>query len=448
MHTMRRKTKIFLTLAILFLLAGSYFLILKTAPKNASYFPILLVLVGLDILLWNSIRPLLKRSVRAFRILFPILYWSPAVILLLSLLASSFFNSYDPSSPAIIYLMGFVFVMYVSKLMPGLLVMLMGGIGHLIRIARRILHPKETDRTLTGKGLRIVYYTGYGIGVIMLAVLTMGMILWGYDFRVVERHLSIYDLPDAFRGIRIVQISDIHLGSWPSEKKLETVVSLINGLSPDLVLYTGDLVNSRSKEADPYESILRKIKAELGIYTILGNHDYGDYVTWDSPKAKEDNLMDLYSYYDELGWELLCNSYDIIHLNEDSLAIAGAENWSAYNRFVSRGDLDKTMDGLSNTSMVILLSHDPSHWEEEVIPKYPGIDLTLTGHTHGFQFGIETKHLKWSPVQWLYEEWAGLYEHVQPDGRKQYMYVNRGLGVIGYPGRVGIKPEITLFVLE
>jgi hypothetical protein len=445
---MRRKTKIFLIIAALLLLAGSYFLILKTAPKNASYFPILLILAGLDIALWNSIRTLLKRSVRAFRIPFSILYWSPATILLLSLLASWLFESYNASSPVIIYLMGFVFIMYVSKLVPGLLVLFTSATGLLIRLTRRIIRPKDADRPLTVKGLRIFNYTGYGIGVIMLGLLTLGIAVWGYDFRIVEHHLSIHDLPDAFRGIRIVQISDMHLGSWPSEKKLETVVLLVNDLTPDLVLFTGDLVNSRTVEADPYRSVLKKINAELGVYTILGNHDYGDYASWDSPELKQKNMTDLYSYFDEIGWKLLCNSHDIIHLDGDSMAVAGVENWSIYDRFECRGDLDKTMKGLSNTPMIILMTHDPSHWEKAVISEYPGIDLTLTGHTHGFQFGIETSHLKWSPVQWLYDEWAGLYEYTQAGGQKQYMYVNRGLGAIGYPGRVGIKPEITLFVLN
>ena len=445
---MNRRTKFFLSVSIVILLAGSYFLIHKTAPKNTSYFPILLLLAGLDIALWRSFRTLLKRSAKAFRIPFSILWWSPAVILVLSLLVSSFLQGYNPSSPVVIYLMGFVFIMYASRLVPGLLVLLTSVTGMLIRLTQRMIGRKETGHALTFKGLRIVNYAGYGTGAVILVLLTLGMVRWGYDFRIVEHHLTMEDLPEAFRGIRIVQISDIHLGSWPSDAKLETVVSLVNGLAPDLVLFTGDLVNARTGEADPHKSVLKKIKAKLGIYTILGNHDYGDYASWESPEAREKNMKELFSFYDELGWKLLRNCHDIIHLGGDSLVVAGAENWSIYNRFERRGDLDKTMEGASNSAMVILMTHDPSHWEEEVVSKYPGIDLTLTGHTHGFQFGIETRYLKWSPVQWLYEEWAGMYEHHQKGGNTQFMYVNRGLGAIGYPGRVGIRPEITLFVLN
>ena len=282
----------------------------------------------------------------------------------------------------------------------------------------------------------------------MFGLLTLGMVLWGYDFRIVEHRLSLADLPDAFEGFRIVQISDLHLGTWPSEKKLEEVITTVNGLSPDLVLFTGDLVNSRTSEAAPFRSTLKGIHARYPVYAILGNHDYGDYAAWDSPEAKEQNMKELFSFFEEVGWKVLSNAHDIIRLDGDSIVIAGVDNWSVYNRFEKKGNLPKAMDGVSNASMVILMTHDPTHWENEVITSFPEIDLTLTGHTHGFQFGIETKHVKWSPVQWLYEEWAGMYEYAQPDGHKQFMYVNRGLGAIGYPGRVGIKPEITLFVLK
>lgn len=440
--------KIFLIFTGIILLAGIYFLILKTAPKNASYFPILLMLIGLDLILWKAIRPLLIKISNCFRIPITILYWSPFAILVLTPLISLVFEKYNPSSPFVIYLMGFVFMMYSCKIMPAFIIIITGGIRLLIRMIARIGQTKDAKTLWGDKGLRAVRYFGYGTGLTMLLLLTLGMISWGYDFRVIEHHLSFTDLPKSFQGIRIVQISDLHLGSWRSEKKLEEVVSVVNGLSPDLILFTGDLVNSRTNEAAPYISILEKVRAKLGIYAVLGNHDYGDYASWDSPEAKQENMAVLYSYFEKIGWNLLNNQHEIIRRNGDSIAVAGVENWSVYERFEKKGDLQKAMEGLSDTPMILLMTHDPSHWEKEVISGYPEIDLTLSGHTHGFQFGIETNHLKWSPVQWLYDKWAGMYEYVQEDGKKQYLYVNRGLGAIGYPGRVGIKPEITLLVLN
>ena len=445
---MKRNKKIFLILTGIILLAGIYYIILKTAPKSASYFPILLMLIGLDLVLWEAIRPLLMKFKKLFRIPAAILYWSPFVILVAVLLLSLLYEKYNPSASFFIYLMGFVFLMYTCKIVPALIVLMTKVIRLVIRIILRMGHSKDSKHVWGDKGLRVVQYLGYGTGLTMLLLLALGMIAWGYDLRVIEHHLSLNDLPEGFRGIRIVQISDLHLGTWPSEKKLEEVVSLVNGLSPDLILFTGDLVNSRTNEAARYGSVLEKVRAKLGIYAVLGNHDYGDYASWDSPEAKQENMAGLFTYFEKIGWNLLNNQHDIIRMNGDSMAVAGVENWSIYGRFERRGDLEKAMEGLSNTPMILLMTHDPSHWDKEVITGYPEIDLTLSGHTHGFQFGIETDCLKWSPVQWLYERWAGMYEYVQADGRKQYLYVNRGLGAVGYPGRVGIKPEITLFVLN
>ncbi len=446
---MSRKTKIFLSATALLLLAGSYFLILKTAPKDASYFPIMLVLIGLDVYLWRSIRPMIKRTRQPIRIPFSFLYWLPLAILGINLLvASAFKKSYNPTSPTVIYLLGFVFTIYVCKIIPALIIVVTDVIRMLIRIIERISRSRWTENSVLESGFRAIRFTAFGIGLALFVVFVLGMIRWGYDFQIVEQHLSLADTPDAFRGFRIVQISDLHLGTWPSERKLEQVLTAVNGLSPDLVLFTGDLVNARTSEAAPYNSMLNGIHATYPVYAILGNHDYGDYASWDSPEAKEQNMKELYSIFDEVGWKVLLNAHDIIRRDGDSIAIAGVENWSVYSRFEKKGDLVRAMDGISNASMVILLTHDPSEWENEVISGHPEIDLTLAGHTHGFQFGIETKHVKWSPVQWLYEKWAGMYEHIQPDGTKQYLYVNRGLGAIGYPGRVGIRPEITLLVLE
>ncbi|HNS18009.1 MAG TPA: metallophosphoesterase [Bacteroidales bacterium] len=445
---MSKKTKILLSAAALLLLAAFYVITLKTAPKNASYFPFLLLLIGLDLFLWKSIHPLLRKTAVYFRIPFTILYWSPFLILILSQLSALFLEAGDTSSPFLIYLMGFVFVMYACKLIPALILLLTVILRHLLITGRRLFSRKSDSSARGLKSLRMVQYAGYGFGMILLVFLVLGMVVWGYNYQVIEQKLELSDLPEGFQGLRIVQISDLHLGTWPSVKKLEQVVNTVNSLDPDLILFTGDLVNSVTGEAIPYEGTLSQFSAPLGIFAVLGNHDYGDYASWDTPEAKEKNMTELYSYFDRIGWRLLCNRHEIVHLNGDSLAIAGVDNWSVYDRFETRGDLRQATTGLDDTRMIILLTHDPTHWEEEVIRDFPQIDLTLSGHTHGFQFGIETNRFQWSPVQWLYGKWAGIYEFVHADGRKQYLYVNRGLGAIGYPGRVGIKPEITLLVLE
>ena len=211
----------------------------------------------------------------------------------------------------------------------------------------------------------------------------------------------------------------------------------------DLAFFTGDLVNNRASEMHEWGEIFSKVKAPLGVYSVFGNHDYGDYVQWETPQAKKQNLTDLASIHKQMGWDLLMNQNRILEIEGERLAVIGVENWGAKGRFPKYGKLDEAMEGVKDTAVNILLSHDPSHWQAEVLPRYKNIDLTLSGHTHGMQFGVEVPGFKWSPVQYMYEEWAGLYK-----SNEQYLYVNRGFGYIGYPGRVGILPEITVFTLE
>ena len=214
----------------------------------------------------------------------------------------------------------------------------------------------------------------------------------------------------------------------------------------DHLWFTGDLVNFTTKEAYRYKDILRQLRARYGVYAVLGNHDYGDYVRWDSDKEKADNLRELEDFYEEIGWQLLNNSHEIIGVNGSKLAVVGVENWSAYDRFPQHGDIEKALTGSDEAVFKLLLSHDPTHWDRIVSQKHPDINITLSGHTHGFQFGVELKNFKWSPAQYMYKRWAGLYVNPSSDD-KQYLYVNRGLGMIGYPGRIGILPEITVLEL-
>ena len=264
-----------------------------------------------------------------------------------------------------------------------------------------------------------------------------------YNYRVRNIKLSFKSLPSAFKGLRIVQLSDIHTGSFDNHQAVADGIQRAMDQKADIILFTGDLVNNKSDEVDhKYQEIFSRLKAPMGVYSTLGNHDYGDYVQWESPEAKIANLDELKRIHASMGWRLMMNEHIVLERGNDKIALVGIENWSAKANFPKYGDMAKAYAGLpeKNIPFKILMSHDPSHWDAEVLPKYKDINLTLSGHTHGMQFGVESKWLKWSPVQYMYKQWAGVYG----DG-EQKLYVNRGFGFLGYPGRLGILPEITVF---
>jgi predicted MPP superfamily phosphohydrolase len=263
-----------------------------------------------------------------------------------------------------------------------------------------------------------------------------------YRYQLNKIALSFQNLPASFKGLKIAHISDIHCGSFDNKNAVLSGVEKIMSQQPDLIVFTGDLVNHLAVEMDDYMDVFSRLKAPLGTYSVLGNHDYGDYIHWDSREEKSANLQRLKEVHAELGWRLLLNENVTIEKNDQTIALIGVENWSSKARFTKYGDLAKAYMGSARHPFKILLSHDPSHWEAEVLASYSDIDLMLSGHTHGMQFGVEIPGFKWSPVQYVYKQWAGLYEQ-----GNQKLYVNRGFGFIGYPGRVGILPEITLIEL-
>jgi predicted MPP superfamily phosphohydrolase len=274
-----------------------------------------------------------------------------------------------------------------------------------------------------------------------------GVLVYGfgnkYRYQVKRIKLNYNNLPAAFAGLKVVHISDIHSGSFTNKDAVMKGVQKIMDEEPDLILFTGDMVNNVAEEMSDYMDVFDKLTAPLGVYSTLGNHDYGDYVQWKSPEEKEANLERLKQVHNLLGWRLLMNEHIVLEKGDDKIAVIGIENWSAKARFPKYGNLQKAYEGAELHPFKILLSHDPSHWKEEVVNDYPEIDLMLAGHTHGMQFGLELPGFKWSPVQYMYKEWAGLYERA---GQK--LYVNRGFGFIGYPGRSGILPEITVLELN
>ncbi len=291
---------------------------------------------------------------------------------------------------------------------------------------------------------RFISLLGMGVAAVPFAALIYGMVRGATDFRVRRLTLRYPNLPPAFDGFRILQISDLHVGSYADNTEpLERAVRLINEQAADLVVMTGDLVNNIAPEAEPHLAALRGIRSKEPILSVLGNHDYGDYVTWDSPAAKTTNLDRLKAHHRAIGWDLLLNEHRVIERDGHQLAVLGVENWSSHLNFPRYGDLARAHRGTAGAPFKLLLSHDPSHWDAQVLTDYPDIDLVLSGHTHGMQFGVNLPFMKWSPVQYVYKQWAGLYEK----GR-QRLYVNAGLGYIGYPGRVGFLPEITVIELK
>lgn len=277
-------------------------------------------------------------------------------------------------------------------------------------------------------------------GAVPVAMMGYGILSGAYDYRIRRRPIPIANLPRAFDGLKIAQLSDIHSGSFFNKRAVQGGVDLLMAEKPDLFLFTGDLVNNESKEVKDYMDMFSKIKAPLGQFSVLGNHDYGDYKQWQSAKEKQQNLQDLIQSHRNMGWDIMLNEHRYVETNGERLALIGVENWG--RRFAQYGDLAKASENVEADTK-ILLSHDPSHWDAQVRPQFSDIDLTLSGHTHGFQFGIEIGNFRWSPSQYMYKQWADLYKE-----GNQYLYVNRGFGFLGYPGRIGILPEITILELK
>ena len=281
-----------------------------------------------------------------------------------------------------------------------------------------------------------------GIAAIPFASLLYGMVKGKYNFRVLNYTLHFDDLPEAFDGYKITQISDIHSGSFDNTDKIDYAVDLINEQVSDAILFTGDMVNNHAKEMLPWVDTFSKLKAKDGLFSVLGNHDYGDYARWNTKEEKHANLEQLKEIQKEIGFDLLLDETRFIEKNGERIAIIGVENWG--KGFKQKGDLNKATKEVESSDFKIVMSHDPTHWNEVIVPDSEHYHLTLSGHTHGMQFGIEIPGwIKWSPVKWKYKHWAGIYEQAN-----QFINVNRGFGFLAYPGRVGIWPEITVIELK
>ena len=292
---------------------------------------------------------------------------------------------------------------------------------------------------------KFLQWMGFGIGGVFLGSMIYGITKGAHKYTLHKKKLIIKGLPKAFNGLKIVQISDIHSGSFYDKTAVQKGIDMVNSQKADMIFFTGDLVNDRASELEPYKEMFGSIKAPLGVFSTLGNHDYGEYVRWDSQEAKMQNLQDLIQHHKDMGWDILMDEHRVIEKDGEQLAVLGVQNWSAKKNFPRYGDLTKAYKGSENIGTKLLLSHDPSHWKEEITqnPDYRDIAATFSGHTHGMQFGIDSKWYRWSPVKLVYKEWIDLYKE-----NDQQLYVNRGFGYLGFPGRVGIWPEISVFTLE
>jgi uncharacterized protein len=406
-----------------------------------------LVLLAIDVYVFQGVKLLMQHKSASAQKAVTIAYWTVAGLCFLIILLGNIVDWHQWPKALRTYSFALIVIIYFSKIFV-VVFLLIDDILRLFRWSGSTLsHLITNSPTPKAQGgitrFEFLARIGFVIGAIPFFAMIYGMLNGAYRYRVRKVALNFENLPSAFDGLKIIQISDLHTGSFMGTNHLEKAVDLILKEKADLVFFTGDLVNDLHTEALEFENTLKKITAPLGVYSILGNHDYGDYYRWQSIEDKISNLDKLKAFHGDIGWKLLLNEHTFIEKQGEKIGLIGVENWSSRMNFKKYGDMTVATTGMQPSSFNILLSHDPSHWNGEITEKYPFVDLTLSGHTHGFQFGIEIPGFKWSPVQYMYKQWADLYQQ-----EKQFLYVNRGLGFLGYPGRVGILPEITLFELH
>ncbi|MFP9099891.1 metallophosphoesterase [Flavobacterium sp. RHBU_24] len=406
-----------------------------------QFFPLILIIIALVAVLaefytFQAVRVSTKSR------------WAPWVFLAISLLIMAYiiysfmhFDRRQGQNKQSLLAIGLLLITLVPKLII-LIVMLGEDVVRFVGGCVRAFTGQKGDGFLPERR-RYISLIALGIAAVPFTALWYGMTKGKYNFKVRKSTLTFPDLPEAFDGFTITQISDVHSGSFDDPEKIAYAIDLINEQSSDLILFTGDIVNTHAKEMHPWIETFNRIEsAPMGKYSVLGNHDYGEYIEWPSQKDKDDNFAAIKNLYGDIGFKLLLNEHVKLQKGGQEIALVGVENWG--HNFKKAGDLHKATDGLKAEEFKILMSHDPSHWDMEVKNSEKNVHLTLSGHTHGFQFGIEIPgFFQWSPVQYVYKQWAGLYEHV---GR--YIYVNRGFGFHAYPGRVGIWPEITVLTLK
>jgi len=413
--------------------------------RNAGFIWIVsLIMLGIDFYVFQVVKMLCQGSSSRTKTIVFSTYWAISLAIIALFICLPFLNTERWPKNLRNYLLATIVGFFFAKLIASVF-FLLDDLRRAIQWAVAKIFFRNTEgESQVNEGISrslFLSWLGLGIGGSLISSLVYGFSN-KYNYRIHRLPLTFSNLPTAFKGLRIVQISDIHSGSFDNKKAVEKGVQQILDLKPDLILFTGDLINDRATEMMGYEDVFSRLKAPMGVFSTLGNHDYGDYVRWPTEEARNQNLEDLKKLQADMGWRLLMNEHVVLEKGGQEIALIGIENWSAKARFPKHGKMWEAYPGAEKYPFKILMSHDPSHWDAEVRPKYGDIDLTLAGHTHGMQFGVEIPGFKWSPVKYVYEQWMGLYEE-----GKQKLYVNRGYGFIGYPGRVGILPEITLIEL-
>ena len=413
--------------------------------RNKNFlFIILGIAVLVDFYVFAGLKTIIQPLTDKQKLFIQISYWTVSILAIVCALSFAISPALQGSKNFKTYVFSIVLGIFISKLICTI-ILLIDDIRRIFTYGYfKIGHAISPD-TISGDNTisRSVFLSWLGIA---FGATLFGTMMFGfknkYNYQVKKIKLKFDSLPLAFKGLKIVHISDIHSGSFQDKKAVEKGVAKILAQKADLILFTGDLVNDRHDEMLEYMDLFATLKAPMGVYSTLGNHDYGDYVSWESEEAKRDNLNKLKAIHGQMGWKLMMNEHVVFNKEGAEIALLGIENWGAKGRFPKYGSMANAHKGAEHYPFKILMSHDPSHWDAEVKVKYSDVDLMLAGHTHGMQFGIENPYFKWSPVQWMYHQWAGLYED-----KKQKLYINRGFGFIGYPGRVGILPEITVIEL-
>jgi len=401
-----------------------------------------ILLIIIDIYIYRAIRSVSWKWKGQKHLSFTYIWWGYTFLLIAGVFISIFFNIKFLLRSIILVVF---FLTFVSKIfiLPFLIA---DDLRRAMIWISRKLKSKDNNEQNKVNGIprsEFLIKAGTLVAAIPLASLTYGVVSSAYDYRVKRRTLYLPNLPKAFDGIKLGQLSDIHSGSFYDRKAVIGGVDMLLKEKPDMVFFTGDLVNNVASEMYDYQDIFSKVKAPLGVFSVLGNHDYGDYhYGQGTSAAKIKNLADVKKTHKNMGWDLLLNENRRLKIDGDEIAILGIENWGV-GRFAKYGRMDLAVKDTDDVPVKLLLSHDPSHWRAQVLPEYPQIDAMFSGHTHGMQFGLVTEKFQWSPAQYVYKEWAGQYK----EGLQQ-LYVNVGYGFLGYPGRVGILPEITIFELR
>ncbi len=405
----------------------------------------LAIMILLDTYVFQAIKVVSHSASPKTKTIIYSIYWTISILAIIGFLIFVLTGPEFLPKKLRTYLFAIVVGLFLGKLI-SVIFFLVDDMRRLIQwITGKLFFRNTEGEQLTEGGIsRSVFLSWLGLAA---GGTLFGSLIYGfgnkYRYEVRRVKLAFDNLPASFKGLKIVHICDIHSGSFTNKSAVMRGVKKIMDENADLILFSGDLVNDRATEMEEYMDVFSQLKAPLGVYSTFGNHDYGDYAHWPfNGVTKQQNLINLAKVHAELGWRLLMNEHVVLKKNGEQIALIGIENWSNIARFPKHGRMDLAYAGTEKYPFKILMSHDPSHWDAQVRPQYPDVDLTLSGHTHGMQFGIEIPGFKWSPVQYIYKQWAGLYEE-----GKQKLYVNRGFGFIGYPGRVGILAEITVIEL-